>query len=37
MSIVLNGIVENYRELKGSLVAEGHTFSSRPTPRLSHT
>src|SRR3954465_8196634 len=28
MSIVLNGIVENYRELKGSLVAEGHTFSS---------
>src|SRR3954452_24692065 len=28
MSIVLNGIVENYRELKQSLVDEGHTFSS---------
>jgi glutamine---fructose-6-phosphate transaminase (isomerizing) len=28
MSIVLNGIVENYRELKESLVADGHTFSS---------
>jgi len=28
MSIVLNGIVENYRELKDSLVGEGHTFSS---------
>ena len=28
LSIVLNGIVENYRELKDSLVAEGHTFSS---------
>jgi glucosamine--fructose-6-phosphate aminotransferase (isomerizing) len=28
MAIVLNGIVENYRELKESLVAEGHTFSS---------
>src|SRR5262245_55504402 len=28
MSIVLNGIVEHYRELKGSFVAEGHTFSS---------
>jgi len=28
MSIVLNGIVENYRELKESLLAEGHTFSS---------
>jgi glutamine---fructose-6-phosphate transaminase (isomerizing) len=28
ISIVLNGIVENYRELKESLGAEGHTFSS---------
>ncbi len=28
MAIVLNGIVENYRELKESLVAEGHRFSS---------
>jgi glucosamine--fructose-6-phosphate aminotransferase (isomerizing) len=28
LAIVLNGIVENYRELKESLVAAGHTFSS---------
>ncbi|HEU5263110.1 MAG TPA: glutamine--fructose-6-phosphate transaminase (isomerizing), partial [Gaiellaceae bacterium] len=28
LSIVLNGIVENYRELKESLGAEGHTFTS---------
>jgi glutamine---fructose-6-phosphate transaminase (isomerizing) len=28
VAIVLNGIVENYRELKGSLQAEGHRFSS---------
>ncbi|MDQ2981727.1 MAG: glutamine--fructose-6-phosphate transaminase (isomerizing) [Actinomycetota bacterium] len=28
LAIVLNGIVENYRELKGSLEADGHTFSS---------
>ena len=28
VSIVLNGIVENYRELKASLAAEGHTFTS---------
>src|SRR5207302_9928223 len=28
IAIVLNGIVENYRELKESLLAEGHTFSS---------
>src|SRR5215217_1916240 len=28
MSIVLNGIVENYRELKAGLEAEGHTFTS---------
>ncbi len=28
VAIVLNGIVENYRELKASLVAEGHTFTS---------
>src|SRR6266536_1779200 len=28
MAIVLNGIVENYRELKGSLIADGHTFTS---------
>jgi len=29
IAIVLNGIVENYRELKDSLVAEGHTFTSQ--------
>src|SRR5438132_14166442 len=28
LAIVLNGIVENYRELKESLQAEGHTFGS---------
>jgi glucosamine--fructose-6-phosphate aminotransferase (isomerizing) len=28
VSIVLNGIVENYRELIESLVSEGHTFTS---------
>jgi glucosamine--fructose-6-phosphate aminotransferase (isomerizing) len=28
IAIALNGIVENYRELKESLMAEGHTFSS---------
>jgi len=28
LAIVLNGIVENYRELKEQLQAEGHTFSS---------
>jgi glutamine---fructose-6-phosphate transaminase (isomerizing) len=28
MSIVLNGIVENYRELRDSLIADGHRFSS---------
>ncbi len=28
ISIVLNGIVENYRELKASLGADGHTFTS---------
>jgi glutamine---fructose-6-phosphate transaminase (isomerizing) len=28
VAIVLNGIVENYRELKESLEAEGHEFSS---------
>ncbi|MDQ3122413.1 MAG: glutamine--fructose-6-phosphate transaminase (isomerizing), partial [Actinomycetota bacterium] len=28
VSIVLNGIVENYRELHASLAAEGHTFTS---------
>ena len=28
LAIVLNGIVENYRELKGSLEAEGHVFHS---------
>jgi glucosamine--fructose-6-phosphate aminotransferase (isomerizing) len=28
LAIVLNGIVENYRELKDTLVADGHTFSS---------
>jgi len=29
LAIVLNGIVENYRELKGELEAAGHTFSSQ--------
>ena len=28
LAIVLNGIIENYRELKESLEAEGHRFSS---------
>ncbi len=28
LAIVLNGIVENYRELKSQLIAEGHRFSS---------
>jgi glutamine---fructose-6-phosphate transaminase (isomerizing) len=28
IAIVLNGIVENYRELKGSLEADGHTFGT---------
>jgi len=28
LAIVLNGIVENYRELKGELEAAGHRFSS---------
>jgi glucosamine--fructose-6-phosphate aminotransferase (isomerizing) len=28
VAVVLNGIVENFRELKESLVAEGHTFHS---------
>jgi glucosamine--fructose-6-phosphate aminotransferase (isomerizing) len=28
LAVALNGIVENYRELKESLLAEGHTFSS---------
>jgi glucosamine--fructose-6-phosphate aminotransferase (isomerizing) len=28
IAIVLNGIVENFRELRGSLEAEGHVFSS---------
>jgi glucosamine--fructose-6-phosphate aminotransferase (isomerizing) len=28
IAIVLNGIVENYRELRDSLVRDGHTFSS---------
>jgi glucosamine--fructose-6-phosphate aminotransferase (isomerizing) len=28
LAIVLNGIVENYRELKAKLQEEGHTFSS---------
>ncbi len=28
VAIVLNGIIENYRELKASLQAEGHRFSS---------
>jgi hypothetical protein len=28
LAIVLNGIVENYRELRSSLLADGHTFTS---------
>ncbi len=28
LAIVLNGIVENYRELREQLVADGHTFTS---------
>jgi glutamine---fructose-6-phosphate transaminase (isomerizing) len=28
LSIVLNGIIENYRELRASLMADGHSFSS---------
>src|SRR5438874_947790 len=28
LAIVLNGIVENYRELKEALLADGHTFTS---------
>ena len=28
LAIVLNGIVENFRELRDSLIAEGHTFTS---------
>src|SRR4051812_40950306 len=28
LALVLNGIVENFRELKGSLEAEGHAFNS---------
>ena len=28
LAVVLNGIVENYRELKDALQGEGHTFSS---------
>jgi glutamine---fructose-6-phosphate transaminase (isomerizing) len=28
VAVVLNGIVENYRELKDKLIAEGHEFSS---------
>jgi len=28
VAVVLNGIVENFRELKDSLLAEGHVFSS---------
>ncbi len=28
IAIVLNGIVENYRELKAALLADGHTFRS---------
>ena len=29
IAIVLNGIVENYRELKASLEADGHTFNTQ--------
>ncbi len=28
IAMVLNGIVENYRELKGELIDQGHTFTS---------
>ena len=34
LSIVLNGIVENYRELKASLGADGHTFTSETQSRF---
>jgi len=29
LAVVLNGIVENFRELKGSLEADGHTFKTQ--------
>src|SRR3954470_2082127 len=29
IAVVLNGIVENFRELKGSLEADGHTFKTQ--------
>src|SRR5437588_1143607 len=29
VAVVLNGIVENYRELREALVADGHTFTSQ--------
>src|SRR5574337_509470 len=34
ISIVLNGIVENYRDLKGSVEADGHTVSSETVAEL---
>ena len=38
LSIVLNGIVENYRELTARLVEDGsHVQRPRPTPRPSRT
>ena len=33
VAIVLNGIVENYRELIERLTADGHRSPRRPTPR----
>src|SRR3954447_6309774 len=34
LSIVLNGIVENYRELRQDLLDEGHTFTSETDPEV---
>ena len=37
LSIVLNGIVENYRELRDALLAQGHRSVPRPMPKSSPT
>src|SRR3954462_9084695 len=34
LAIVLNGIVENYRELREQLQGDGHTFTSEPDPEV---